>query len=280
MHRTLTFIEKQFEMKIPGKIKNDEIDEAFIEKLNNINTKIGSLLINFKLKKALRELVDFGRDGNVYLNDKAPWHLIKEDKDAAGHVFNLCAQAAYALAILLAPFIPGTAKKILSFLNVKKTLKELTWDSINEEALPEGQKIRKPKPLFQKLDTNELQEKLKELKAQKEKGEKRKMISYDQFKELDIRIALVEKVEKVPKADKLFKLSIDVGSEKRTLAASLAEYYKPEELVGKKIVFLANLEPKKLRGILSQGMLLAAVEGDAVSVLTPDKDVAPGAKIE
>jgi methionine--tRNA ligase beta chain len=106
------------------------------------------------------------------------------------------------------------------------------------------------------------------------------MVSYEEFKKFDIRVALVEDVEKVPKADKLYKLSIDLGTEKRTLVAGLAEHYKAEEIKGKKIVVLTNLEPRKLRGILSQGMLLAAVDGDKVSILVPQKDLPPGARIE
>ena len=106
------------------------------------------------------------------------------------------------------------------------------------------------------------------------------MITYDDFKKLDIKVALIELVEKVPKAEKLYKLSIDVGGEKRTLVAGLAQQYKAEDLKGKKIVVLTNLEPRKLKGILSQGMLLAAVDKDKVSILTLDKDLPPGAKVE
>ena len=106
------------------------------------------------------------------------------------------------------------------------------------------------------------------------------MISYEDFQKLDIRVALVEKVEKVPKADKLYKLSVSVGTEKRTLVAALAEYYKASELEGKKIIILANLEPRKLRGITSEGMLLAADFEDTVSILVPDKDIPSGANIK
>ncbi|MFX1339181.1 MAG: methionine--tRNA ligase, partial [Promethearchaeota archaeon] len=116
IHRTLTFINKQFKGTIPKKIKYDEIDQNFISKLNEISKKIGKLLEKFKLRKALREIVTFAKEGNVYLNDKAPWHLIKENKEAAGNAFNICAQAVYALCILLAPFIPETSEIILDFL--------------------------------------------------------------------------------------------------------------------------------------------------------------------
>ncbi|MEJ2250731.1 MAG: methionine--tRNA ligase [Candidatus Lokiarchaeota archaeon] len=278
IHRTLTFIEKQFGSKVPEKIDFDDRDIEFVAILNSISKKVSLHLQNFELRKAIREVVDFAREGNIYLNDKAPWHIIRKNKKAAGHVFNLCVQFVYSLAILLAPFIPQTSETILDYLNIKKNVNELGWDSINENSIKVGTKIKKPKPLFQKFDIEEIKENLRKLK---EKGGKESnLISYDDFKKLEIRIATVDEVENVPKADKLYKLTINIAGKKRTLAAGLAEYYKPDELIGKKIAVLVNLEPKKLRGILSQGMLLAAVEGDKVSVLTPDKDIPSGAKIE
>jgi len=279
IHRTLTFINRQFNGKIPKKVKLDEIDKEFIGKINSIAEIAGKLLENFELKKGLKEIINFGKEGNIYLNDKAPWHLIKEDKDAAGHVFNLCAQAVYALAILLGPFIPDTSEKILDYLNIHDKLNNLLWNSINDEYLKTDHEIKKPEPLFQKLEIKEIQEKLKKLKKQKEGIEKMDEITYDDFIKLDLRIGLVEDVEKVPKADKLLKLTVDIGTEKRTLVAGLAEYYKAEDLIGKKIVVLANLQPRKLRGVESQGMLLAAEDGKLVAFLTPEKDVTPGSKI-
>jgi methionyl-tRNA synthetase len=278
IHRTLTFIEKQFNSKVPEKTEYDGIDTKFIEKINNISNIVGESLRNFKIRKAIRDIVNFGKEGNVYLNDKAPWHLIKEDKEDAGHVFNICIQAVYALSILLSPFIPDTSEKILSYINMPKST-EITWESINEESVKVNTKIKKPKPLFQKLDIEEIEKDY--IKSSEEpKKEEKKLITYEDFQKLDIRIALIEKVEKVPKADKLYKLTVSLGDEKRTLVAGLAELYKASELAGKKIVILANLEPRKLRGITSQGMLLAAEEGDTVSILVPDKDIGSGAGIK
>jgi methionyl-tRNA synthetase len=279
IHRTLTFIEKQFNSTISEKIEFDEADRKIIEKINTIGLQVGESLQSFKIRKAIRDIVNFGKEGNIYLNERAPWHLIKKDKKAAGHVFNICAQAVYTLAILLGPFIPETSEKILSYLNFPK-LAELSWDSINSESIKAGRKIKKPQPLFQKLEIEEIKKEYQKLKDIEPKEGEKELVSYEEFKKLDIRIALVEKVEKVPKADKLYKLSIDLGDEKRTLVAGLAEHYKVDELKGKKIAVLANLEPRKLRGILSEGMLLAAVDGDKVSVLTPDKDIPEGANIE
>ena len=276
IHRTLTFIEKQFKSEIPERVNIDKIDEKFLDLIENMGKSTEDNMINFKIRKSIREIVSFGKECNIYLNTKAPWHLIKEDKTKAGHVFNICAQAVHAFAILLNPFIPDTSLQILSYLNLDSNI---SWQDIKNTAIKAGHKIKKPKPLFQKLDIKELQEKLKTLKEKKEKGDS-ELVSYDYFKKLDIRVALVEEIEKVPKADKLYKLSIDLGDEKRTLVAGLAEHYKADELKGKKIVILANLEPRKLRGIESQGMLLAAVDGEIVSVLTPDKNIPPGAKIE
>jgi len=279
IHRTLTFIDKQFDGKVPNKLENDEVDIQFIGHINSISEKIGESIKNFKLRKAIRDIVNFGKEGNVYLNNKAPWHLIKENKEAAGHVFNICAQAVYAFGILLSPFIPDTSEKIFSYLNVPNS-KATSWYSIDENAIKEGLKIKKPEPLFQKLEIDDLKESLQEIRKKSGKKGDKDLVSYEDFKKLDIRIAVIDEVEKVPKADKLYKLSISLGEEKRTLVAGLAEKYKIEELKGKSIAILANLEPRKLRGILSEGMLLAAVDGDIVSILTPDRDIPSGAKIE
>ncbi|MFX0149064.1 MAG: methionine--tRNA ligase subunit beta, partial [Candidatus Hodarchaeota archaeon] len=279
IHRTLTFIDKQFNKTIPEKSDYDEVDNIFIEKINNIGYQIGESLINFKLRKALRDIVSFGKEGNVYLNDKAPWHLIKKDKRKAGHVFNICVQAVYALAILLGPFIPDTSEKILSYLNSPR-LSEVSWESINSNSVKAETKIHSPQPIFQKLDIEEIKNNLYVIREKKLQGDKRELISYDYFKKLDIRVAKVLSVEKVPEADKLIKIEIDLGSEKRTLVAGLAEHYKPDELIDKKIIVLVNLEPRKLRGIQSEGMLLAAVDNGKVSILIPDKEINIGAKVE
>ncbi|MFX1235288.1 MAG: methionine--tRNA ligase [Promethearchaeota archaeon] len=279
IHRTLTFIDKQFNKIIPEKVEYDKVDKIFVEKINRIGVDVGKSLDNFSLRKAIRDVVSFGKEGNVYLNEKAPWHLIKKDKKKAGHVFNICAQAVYALAVLLSPFTPGTANKIISFLNDPK-LSESSWDSINENAVSAGVKIKSPEPIFQKLDIEEIKNNLNKIREEKQKGGKIELISYDYFKKLDIRVAKIESIEKVPKADKLYKLGIDIGNEKRTLVAGLAEHYKIDELINKKIIVLTNLEPRKLRGIQSEGMLLAAVDNEKVSILIPDKEIEIGAKVE
>ncbi|MFO8018737.1 MAG: methionine--tRNA ligase [Promethearchaeia archaeon] len=282
IHRTLTFIEDRFDRKVPKKLTNDERDIQFIDSIVETQKEVSLLLKKFELKKALREITTFGKECNVYLNDKAPWHVIKKNKEAAGHVFNLCAQAVYGMAILLAPFIPSTSERILKYLNISKEPNELRWEDITENAIQEGHKINKPEPLFEKLDIEKIQDKLKKLRQEKmsKKKKEKEYAAFEDFQKLDLRIAIVETVEEVPNADKLYKLTVNLGDETRTLAAGLKPYYEPRELKGKRIVMLANLEPKELRGVMSEGMLLAAVEGDKVAVLSPDKDLSAGTKIE
>lgn len=284
VHRTLTFINRHYDGKVPERMELDERDKKFVSELRDIPNSVAEALDNFEMKKALRDIVDFAREGNVYLNDKAPWHMIKEDKQKAGHVFNLCAQFVYSLAILLGPFIPGTSEKILDLLNYNQSLNELGWDSIDENAVEARTKIKKAEPIFEKLDIKEVRDKLEESREKKEKEkkkeEKMETISFEDFKKLDLRIGEVIKVEEVENADKLYKLSVDAGDETRTLVAGLAPHYEPNKLLNRKVLFLANLEPKKLRGVLSEGMLLAAVDGNTVSLLTPDKNVSAGSKIE
>ncbi len=279
VHRTLTFTYNKFNKIIPKKSKIDDIDEAFLEKINNISLKVGSYIEKFKLKRALKEVVNFSKEGNVYLNTKAPWKM--EDKESAGHVFNICAQAVHALAVLLSPFIPNTSQKILDFLNIRQKIDDISWNSINQESIKERTEIKRPKPLFQKLEVNEMKEKSEKMMSSKkaEDKEESNIITYDEFSKLDLRVGLVEAVENIPKADKLLKLTVDIGSEKRTIVAGLAEYYTEEELLGKKIIVLINLAPRKLRGITSQGMLLAADDGKSVKFLTPESDLPPGSKI-
>ncbi|MHA1805229.1 MAG: methionine--tRNA ligase subunit beta, partial [Promethearchaeota archaeon] len=281
IHRTLTFINKQFKGKVPNIIELDDKDKQFLEQINSIGKTVCDLLERFELRSALREIVSFAQIGNVYLNEKAPWHLIKENKALAGQVFNTCVQAVHALSILLAPFIPDTSQKILEFLNLETSLDEINWENISNKALKSGHPIKKAKPLFEKLDIEEMKKKLEIIrKCKKEMKEKPDLISYEKFKRLDIRVAKILEVEPVPKTKSLLKLTIDIGTEKRTIVAGLAQYYTPKELKNKQIVVLANLEPKKLRGIESQGMLLAAVDGEKVSILTPDKEIKVGARIE
>ncbi len=290
IHRTFTFIYRYFKGIVPPRMKTDNLDKEFLSKIENIGKVVGNLIDQFELKKALKEIISCSREANIYLSEKEPWHLIKEDKTKAGHVLNICIQFVHSLSILLEPFIPLSSKKIEVFLNFEEERELTRWSQISSNAINAGHKIKKPEPIFQKLEIKELQNKLKEILGQKggrkelvTESKKNSLITYEDFKKLDIHTAKIIEAESIKNADKLLKLKIDLGFEQRTLVAGIAQIYKPEELIGKKIIVLTNLQAKKMKGILSHGMLLAAVdEDDNVSLLTIDekKDIKLGSKIE
>jgi len=290
IHRTFTFIYRYFDGTVPPRDTPDDLDKQFLSKIDKIKEKVGNLIEQFELKKALKDIIAGAREANIYLSEKEPWHLIKENEKQAGHVLNICIQFVHSLSILLEPFIPNSSKKINEYLNFEDEGKFSKWSQISDIIIQTGHKIKRPIPLFQKIDVKDLQDKLKEIREQKMKEkemikeiEKKSLITYEEFKKLDIRVAKIIEAEPIKNTENLIKLKIDLNFEHRTLVAGLAKIYKPEDLIGKKIVVLTNLQPRKMRGILSQGMLLAAVdEDDQVSILTidEDRDVRLGSKIE
>ncbi len=261
IHRTLTFAKKFFN-NIVEKPELTQADEEMVKEVGKIVKKVEEAMHNVELKKALGLVVGLARKANQYITAEEPWK--KEERKKA--VTYTCLHVAKALAVLLKPFIPESSEKILEYLG----LENKKWDDV--KILEEKFIIKEFKPLFKKVEIREVIEKIN-------KKEEENMIKYDDFAKLDLRVGEVVKAEKVEGADKLLKLTVDIGGEERTLAAGLAKYYKPEELEGKKIIVLVNLEPKKLRGVESQGMLLAAEEGSNVVLLTVDKDIKSGAKV-
>ncbi|MHA1618681.1 MAG: methionine--tRNA ligase, partial [Promethearchaeota archaeon] len=310
IHRILSFIGKRYDAKIPEAPAEDALDDEdkkLIETIHTAPEKVGNLLEKFKLKEALNEIITIARQGNIYINNKAPWKLIKTDKLQAGYTFYLAIQLVETLGILLYPFIPSVSEKIFAALGNTKELSDIRWESAGELSLPVGRSIIAGKPLFEKLDVKALQRKLNELhgipnedddtatspkssKKQKGKGKGKKPpkshpvkdeISYDDFTQLDFRVGTVLEAELVDGAQNLLKLQVDVGeSTPRTIVAGMAKYYTPEEIVGMQITVLVNLEPKEIRGILSHGMLLAAdLKKKGATLLSPDKTVPNGSRI-
>ena len=278
IHRTLTFIGRQYESKVPEAPTEDQLDEEdkkLIETIKSSSQKVGDLLERFKLKEALNEIIGIARQGNIYINNKAPWKMIKTDKIKAGHTFNLSIQMVRTIGVLLQPYIPSISQKIFVAIGSQETIEDTLWDSASELLIPTGQSIPKAKPLFQKLDIKELKRKLNRMQGKpeeegiseeksKQKGKKKKIkqkptIDYDTFTKLDLRVGTVITAENVPDSENLLLLKVDIGEEKpRTIVAGIAKQYSPEEIIGTQVTVLTNLEPKAIRGIESNGMLLAA----------------------
>ncbi len=272
IHRTLTFTKKFLDNKIPGKENLNQEDERVLDEVNKTIKEAEKLLLNIKLKEGLEKVMEIARIGNRYLTKEEPWR----NKERMAPVVYTCLRIARALGVVLEPFLPETARLIRNWIGVNNG----SWDTALQD-IPSGQQVGEFRPLFNKIDDKKLEEIKKHFGVEEEMEEQKEAVEYSDFVKLDLVTAVVKKAEKVEGADKLLKLELDTGKENRTVVAGLAPYYQPEEMIGKQVIYLKNLKPRKLRGIESQGMILAA-EGEQgnVALLTVDKKMEPGAKVE
>ena len=256
VNRTIVFINKFFDGKVEGKI-----DKDFISKLEKEYSKVEKLLDNIQLKEGLKQIMNISKLGNHYFQEKEPW----KTKDV--NALLTLANVVKDLAILIKPFLPETSSSIFKQLNIK----ELNWKNLGKEDIKSGHKFGKQELLFKKLEDKEIQEFKERFKGKKK----------DSKFNLDLKVAKILEVEDHPEADKLYVLQIDLGNEKRQIVAGLKNYYDKKSLIGKNIVVVTNLEPVKLRGIESKGMILAAVNGDQseVKLLQAEGVIDPGNKV-
>ena len=281
IHRTLTFITNFFQGKVPERGPLDKNDNDLVQAIKETPQIVGDLIESFKFKAALREIMGLARKGNNYLSVKEPWHQIKEDKKKTGTTLNLSIQLVRSLAILTSPFIPNSSEKIWDSLGIQKKFKEVIWKEASDLSIPTGNTIPAPKPLFFKVKSKELETKLNSIR----KGEKMKdpkpadQITFEEFKKLDIRLGKIIEIQSIKGADKLIKLTIDIGKRKIQCVAGLKTFYKPEDLKEKLVAVLVNLQPTKLKGVLSEGMILAASTKDSVRILSPDGEIEIGSKV-
>jgi methionyl-tRNA synthetase len=293
IHRVLTFIYTKYDATVPAAPNPDQMDDLDKKLIGIIEAapkRIGELMEIFKLKDALNEIVLIAREGNTYINDKAPWKLIKQDKEKAGHIFYLSIQMVRCLGILLSPFIPNIADQIIAAIGSTEKVNDGLWDSAGQLLVPVGQKIPPPVPLLKKIDVKQIQEELFKLhggsltgntKPKDKDAEIKPEISYDQFKKIELRVGTIIDAEPVDGANNLLKLMIDIGEkEPRTLVAGIAKTYKPDDVVGTQIIMVANLDQKEIRGIISNGMLLAAdTKKKGPILLRPDSTAPNGSPI-
>jgi methionyl-tRNA synthetase len=230
---------------------------------------------HFKFREGLIEIIRLAKFGNKYFNDKEPWKAVKENPEGAANCIYLCNQLAKVLSVILAPYIPVRASKIMEIMNLD--VEETTSWKTAGEFVPAGHKIGKPKPLFSKIDDNIIKKEKETLYDNLEETETMKdIISIDDFAKMDLRISEIIGAERVEGSENLLKLMVDTGEKKIQVVAGLAKKYAPEEIKGQKVVVLVNLKPAKLFGIKSEGMILAT--SDSLSVLSADAHV--GEKIK
>ena len=285
INRTFTFIKKYYNGNIPEASTRDDLDNELFQKLIETKETVGEFLDKFQFKEALKRSMDLCRFANKYFNDKEPWNTRKTDPAKCATTLNFCSQTAYSLAILLNPVLPFTSKRLWKLLNLQKSPEETGWDGIGKQHLESGHSIGELEILFSKIEDSDIQKEIDKLQQinhdlQKEKAEKvENLISFEDFKKIELKTAKVIEAEKVPKADKLLKLKITLGNEERQLVAGVAEHYTPEALIGKMIIIVANLEPAFIRGIESQGMLLAVEDDNQLTLLTTEKEASPGKRV-
>lgn len=280
----------------------DETDKAIIAEIEGARAKIEDLLEKFKFREALYEVIDLSRKGNQYMQKKEPWIVVKqlaanpEAQKSIDNTLHLCLQLSANLAILINPFLPNTAKTMLHMMKVVD--KMLDWENAGKlKLLSVGYSLREPQILFRKVEDEEITSQVEKLKAGLVKAAAanatsqpmntdastpaaKAQIQYDDFAKLDLKVGTITAAEKVPKADKLLKLEVNLGFEKRIIVSGIALHFKPEDIVGKQVVIVANLAPRKMKGIESNGMILMAEDKDGkLKFINPDESTSNGSSV-
>ena len=286
VNRALVLTNKYFEGKVPALGELTDYDKETIAEVQAIKSTIEKELDTYHFREALKTAMNLARIGNKYLADTEPWKLAKTDMSRVATILNIALQITANLTIVFSPFLPFSSEKLLRMLDVNEAF---SWDSLGSmELLSVGHQIATAELLFEKIEDSTIEaqiEKLQATKAANELAERKaepiaQDIQFDDFLKLDIRVGTVLECSKVPKADKLLQFRIDDGLGGRTIVSGIAKHYQPEELIGKQVCFIANLPPRKLKGIESQGMILSAEDLDgSLKLISPSVEVSPGSKV-
>ncbi|MDU1904392.1 MAG: methionine--tRNA ligase [Dysgonomonas sp.] len=285
VNRALVLTHKYFEGKVPPLNTLNNYDKETLAEFANVKADIEKHLDTYRFRDALKEAMNLARIGNKYLADTEPWKIIKTDVERTQTILNIALQITANLAIAFEPFLPFSSTKMKQFINIDS----LEWNQLGRtDILNTGHQLNPAELLFAKIEDETIEQQIQKLldtKKANELAEKKATpikanIEFSDFEKLDMRIGTVLECSKVPKTDKLLQFLIDDGISKRTIVSGIAQWYKPEDLVGKQICFIANLAPRKLKGIESEGMILSAENEDgSLSVIQPSATLPPGSPI-
>ena len=287
VNRALVLTEKYYGGVVPERGELTDYDRDTIADLGRVKEALENNIENFRFREALKEAMNVARIGNKYLADTEPWKLIKSDPERVKTILNIALQITANLTVVIEPFMPFSSKKLLEMLDIERP----SWDSIGSiDLVAAGHHIGKPSLLFEKIEDDVIQKQLDKLEATKKANmaaeaashiePQKEQVTFDDFGKADIRISTILAAERVPKTRKLLKLSIDTGIDKREIVSGIAEYYSPEELVGRQVLVLVNLEPREIKGILSRGMILMGADASGrLVLLQPDKKMVSGAVV-
>lgn len=285
VNRAMVLIHKYYEGAVPAAGEYTDMERNLFDEVRRAAEREAKNLDDFKFREALKDAMEIARAGNKYLADAEPWKLYKTDPERTATILNAAVQVCANIAVAFEPFLPFMAEKLRGMLH----LAPLSWDMLGREDLvPAGEVLEKPELLFEKIGDEVVEAQLAKLAEAKRQNllntwqpdPVKKNIPFETFESVDIRVGTVLECEKVKKADKLLRFLIDDGMEKRTIVSGIAKYYTPDELIGKQVCFIANFEPRKLKGIVSEGMILSAVAPDGrLIVIGPTGEIAPGATV-
>ena len=287
VNRALVLTHKYFDGTVPACGALTDYDRETLRELSGAKEALENNIENYRFREALKEAMNIARLGNKYLADTEPWKLIKTDPERVKTILNIALQITANLSIAIEPFMPFSAKKIVGMLQAGP----FGWEKLGStDLLAAGHRIGEAVLLFEKIEDDVIQRQLDKLAATKAANasaeaaqhveDQKETTTFDDFQKMDIRVSTILAAEKVAKTKKLLKLTVDTGIDKREIVSGIAEYYTPEELVGKQVLVLVNLEPRELKGILSRGMILMAQDASGkLRLLQPDDQTNPGATV-
>jgi methionyl-tRNA synthetase len=286
VNRTLVLTQKYFDGKCPDLNELSDYDNATLNDIKAIKSRVEQSLESFRIREALNEAMSLARLGNKYLAETEPWKLFPSDPNRVATILHVSLQITANLTVLLDSFLPFTMKQLRGFLNIP----EMPWSAIGSvDLIPGGHQLEKPELLFEKVEDFQVDFQVKKLLDTKKMNEakaaglapSKSIISYDDFTAMDIRIATILEAEKVPKTQKLMKLKVDTGLDIRTVVSGIAEHFEPQAIIGKQITLLANLEPRMIKGIESKGMILLAEDNlGRLIFVTPEEAMQNGAVVK
>ena len=284
INRTLVLTQKYFANRVPERGELTDYDKEVLAEIPQIVERVEKSLETFHFRDALKEAMNLARLGNKYLADTEPWKVIKTDEGRVKTILNICLQISANLSTLMEPFMPFSSQKLREFMNIDV----IDWAKMGDGVIPAGHELGEAGLLFEKIEDATIQAQIDKLLATKKANEMasvkaapaKENIQYEDFMKMDIRVGKIIAAEKVAKTKKLMKLTVDTGIDERTIVSGIAEHYTPEEVIGRQVSVLVTLEPKPLKGIVSQGMILMAENADGtLSFVSPDKEVKTGSEV-
>lgn len=283
INRTLAFTARTFDGTVPERGVVTPLDETMLAVIKRTPGVAGKYFEEYRFRDALLEIMNLARSANKYFNDSEPWNSAKSDKAQCGTTINISLQIARSLAILMFPIIPTSCEKIWKMLGLSDSVEEQTWDSASTLTIPSGHTLGVATILFIKIEDDVIEQAIKDTTSDTgtpvvaKQVEEKPLITIDDFKKIELRVATIVGCEAVPKSEKLLKLQVEIGAERRQVVAGIAKHYKPEELLGKSVVVVYNLQPAKLMGQESNGMVLAATDNDGkLLIVSPAGEITSG----